>query len=51
MQQSLGIFDVLSVESMISDLLIWDVPAYKEWLAERFEWCKHLFSGLEGRLT
>lgn len=47
-KQEFGFADVLSLESIIRDLLESDNLAYLEFMAEREHWCVELFRGLRG---
>lgn len=43
-----GLADVLSLERIITDLLIWDNQDYSKFMERRATWCQELFS-LVGR--
>jgi hypothetical protein len=39
--------DVLSLDHIITDLIIWQNEEYKQFLQEREAWCLYLFAGLQ----
>jgi hypothetical protein len=42
------VVDVLSVEQIIGDLLLWDPPEYEAFVEARAQWCDDLFHVLAG---
>ena len=48
-RQATGVVDVLSVEDIISDLLVWNPLEYREFVEARAQWCEDLFGTLAGR--
>jgi hypothetical protein len=43
---ALGIADVLTVEDMVSDLHVWQPPAWRDFIAQRRSWATELFDYL-----
>ncbi len=41
-----GFADILSVETIIGDLISWDNQEFKDRILELKDWCNHLFDGL-----
>ncbi|MGB6836800.1 MAG: hypothetical protein WBF66_03750 [Dehalococcoidia bacterium] len=48
-KQATDVADVLSVEDMIGDLLVWNSVEYKTFIQARGQWCGDLFGILAGR--
>ncbi len=41
-----GIYDILSLEEIIADLVKWDNHEYRLFIEERLAWCQYLFNAL-----
>ena len=45
-KQTYGLYEVLTLENIITDLIRWENQEYKQFLNERAAWCNHLFTEL-----
>ena len=48
LKKETGIQNILSLEKIISDLVVWADPEYQHLINEREKWCQELFSALAG---
>jgi len=48
LKKETGIQNILSLENIIADLVVWVDPEYQHLISEREKWCQELFSALAG---
>lgn len=46
LKEKTGIYDILSLEKIVSDLVVWADPEYRLLIRERKKWCQELFNAL-----